>query len=263
MAYSRSNAPQTISLFTTTPRAYMNHVWEISMCWEGKGISLNILKFVSARQKTKFLGYVLFQYRYQTGPQITAAISDYLQPDNITDLHSFLGPTNQLSEFTDVISTLTESLRPLLKSKHEFVWDIVHEQAFDKTKQDLTSSPILVYYDPQKLMSLHVDAGRLRGLGFVLKQQREDGECYKQDRGAYQTLWPVMQWSSLRCWELFGSLKKSNILSGSSAFRNGHRSHTIVDCHKQVSSERNWKPSTSTFEDEVDVLQPCSDLEAG
>ena len=150
--------------YDDTFEAHVNHVWDILMGSEEKGISLSIQKFVFARQETKFSGYVLFIYGYRTDPQITAAISDYPRPDNITDLCSFRGLVDQLSEFTDMISKLTEPLRPLLKSKNEFMWAIIHEQAFNKTKQALTSSPILAYYDPRKTTLLHVDASRYMDL---------------------------------------------------------------------------------------------------
>ena len=67
-----------------------------------------------------------------------------------------------------------EPLRHLLKEKNVFTWTVEHDQAFQATKALLAQTPVLAYYDPKRPTSLHCDASRLNGLGFVLKQQQED-----------------------------------------------------------------------------------------
>jgi hypothetical protein len=50
-----------------------------------------------------------------------------------------------------------------------------HEKDFKAARESLSSSSQLSFYDPASPTSLHVDAPRLRGLGFTLRQQNADG----------------------------------------------------------------------------------------
>ena len=70
-----------------------------------------------------------------------------------------------------------QPLRPLLKPKNEFVWNQEQEDAFQATKDILTSTPVQAYFDPRKQTQLRVDASRLNGLGLALTQTQEDGTC--------------------------------------------------------------------------------------
>ncbi len=48
----------------------------------------------------------------------------------------------------------------------------------EQTHRDMSKQtvPTLAYYDPTRLTALHTDASRLRGLGFILKQQQTNGD---------------------------------------------------------------------------------------
>lgn len=160
--------------YDDTYSGHVQHVRQILQRCVERRISLNLPKFHFGRQEIDFAGYMLSQQGYCIDPQITKAVHDFPRPATITDLRSFFGLANQLSEFTDEVAAKLEPLRPLLKPKNEFLWDEVHEQAFNNTKYALSSTPVLAYYDPQKPTSLHTDASRLKGLGFVLKQRQDD-----------------------------------------------------------------------------------------
>ena len=155
--------------------SHVTHVRKILQRCADKGISLKREKFVFAQKQVQFCGYILSPEGYRIDPCITEAITQFPKPTNITDLRSFFGLANQLGEFTDVIAAKLEPLRPLLKPKNAFCWDEVHDRAFTETKEALASAPILTYYDPNKPTSLHVDASRLNGIGFVLRQRQTAG----------------------------------------------------------------------------------------
>ena len=67
------------------------------------------------------------------------------------------------------------SRRPLLSSRNDFLWTPVHDEAFLKAKQALTTAPTLAYFDPTKDTRLYTDASRL-GLGFLLMQKSQQNE---------------------------------------------------------------------------------------
>ena len=143
------------------------------MC--GQGISLKREKFVFAQKEATFCGYVVSGNGYSIYPDTAQPIKQFPTPTNLTDLRSFFGLANQLANFTDKVAKIIKSHRPLLKPRNEFHWDEVHDKAFQETRNALTETPVLAYYDPLKQTSLHTDASRLKGPRFVLKQQQTDG----------------------------------------------------------------------------------------
>ena len=48
------------------------------------------------------------------------------------------------------MAELLEPLRPLLSTKHEFVWAAAHEEALVKVKEHLTRAPTLAFFDMEK-----------------------------------------------------------------------------------------------------------------
>ena len=59
-----------------------------------------------------------------------------------------MGLTNQLTTSTNELAPILAPLRPLLSNRNEFVWTSAHDLAFQKTKQLLTTAPVLAYFDP-------------------------------------------------------------------------------------------------------------------
>ena len=89
---------------------------------------------------------VLSQYGYQTDRQITAAISDYPRQYNRFTLLSRSRYSVVWVHRCDI--SIDGTIAPSSEIKEWIRAGYRHEQAFDKTKQALTSSPILTYYDP-------------------------------------------------------------------------------------------------------------------
>ena len=173
-----------IIIYDRTYEEHVKHVREVLERCRQRKISLKREKFVFAQPKAKFSGYIVGPDGFAADPSLTKAIREFPRPTNITELRSFLGLANQLSNFTDSISTAMEPLRPLLKTKNYFMWDASHDQAFEATKQALSVTPTLAYYDPGCPTALHTDASRLRGLGFVLKQKKADGKWHLIQAGS-------------------------------------------------------------------------------
>ncbi|MFO0089907.1 MAG: Ty3/Gypsy family RNase HI domain-containing protein, partial [bacterium] len=61
-----------------------------------------------------------------------------------------------------------------MKKSYTWEWTTTHDNAFRRARDTLAAVPDLAFYDPALPTALHVDASRLNGLGFVLKQQHAD-----------------------------------------------------------------------------------------
>ena len=88
-----------------------------------------------------------------------------------------MGLINQLSMFVGNIADHAAPLRDLMKVSNIFTWLDVHQTAMDNLKKTIASPRVLAHFsaDPSHTVALHVDASRLRGLGFVLLQRQDAG----------------------------------------------------------------------------------------
>ena len=139
-----------------------------------KGITLNPNKFNFAEENVKFVGYSVTSEGIEDDPEKISAIEKFPKPSNISELRSFLGLVNQLSEFSHEISTKVTPLRGLLSQKNQYQWLSCHDTAFEETEKALKSPPVLGHYDPKKEITLLTDASKLNGLGYAMIQ-KENG----------------------------------------------------------------------------------------
>ena len=149
---------------------HINRVHAVLTRCRSHGITLNRDKFKVAAPSVRFCGFTLSQAGVEADDEKVRAIRDFPTPSNLTDLRSFMGLVNQLSEFTPEIATTAADLRPLLSTKRLFTWLPDHDVAFQRTKEALTSPPVLATYDLGKPVILQTDASRLNGLGYALLQ---------------------------------------------------------------------------------------------
>ena len=90
-------------------------------------------------------------------------------PTNVTELQEFLGLVTYLSPFIPGLSTLTASLRELLKKDTDFSWNCTYDIAFERVKEAVVSDTTLRYFDPSLPVTIQVDASQV-GLGAALLQ---------------------------------------------------------------------------------------------
>ena len=79
-------------------------------------------------------------------------------PKNPTELKSFLGMLNFYGKFIPNLSSILEPLHSLLRKDVVRKWKVEQQEAFDKAKNQLQSSDVLVHYDPEKELVVSCDA---------------------------------------------------------------------------------------------------------
>ena len=112
-------------------------------------------------------------------------------PTNVKELRSFLGMITYCSKFIPNFTTLTDSLRQLLKTNVPWTWNKCHENSFKTLQELLISSDTLAYFNPTAPTNLVTDASPI-GLGAVISQLQTDGS-WRPISYASRSLTPVEQ----------------------------------------------------------------------
>ena len=95
-------------------------------------------------------------------------------PQNLKEFKSFLGLLSYYSKFLPNLSSVLAPLYCLLRKDAHWKWSVEEEKAFQCSKESLTSSPLLVHFDPTLPVILACDASEV-GIGAVLTHRMPDG----------------------------------------------------------------------------------------
>ena len=139
--------------------------------------TLNVAKCKFHQTEVDFLGHRISEQGIQPLTDKLNAITNYKAPQNITELRRFMGMAQQLSKFTPTLAEASAPLRDLLSSKSMWLWTTVHQVAFEKTKQILTTQLVLAHYDIQKETKIRTDGSSKNGISAILYQKH--GEEWK------------------------------------------------------------------------------------
>ena len=150
-----------ILLFGDDFPTHLQRIRQMMVRCRKHGITFNKDKFEVAEPRVRFCGYNLFAVGVSAGEDRISVIWDFPTPANLTDLRSFMGLVNQLSEFTQDIAAAAQPLRPLMSPKRTFTWTADHDKAFSDVKTATTQPSPLAHFDPVLPFILQTDASRL------------------------------------------------------------------------------------------------------
>lgn len=132
-------------------------------------LRINREKSHFARESVKFLGHIIVPGGIQIDPEKTAAISNMPAPKDVRHLKTFLQTSSWFRRFIPDYAEVARPLTGLLKKRATWTWSTPQQEAFEKIKALLTSSPILRQADETKTFILRTDSSAYC-LGAVLMQ---------------------------------------------------------------------------------------------
>ena len=121
-------------------------------------------------EKVSFLGHILSKDGIAVDPGKVQDVLDWKQPQNISEIRSFLGLAGYYRRFIENFSKIAKPMTELLKNGVKFEWTQACEEAFQTLKDRLTTAPMLAQSNISKSIDVYCDASRI-DLGCVLMQE--------------------------------------------------------------------------------------------
>eukprot|EP00794_Sanderia_malayensis_P021168 gene21168-biopygen14712 len=135
------------------------------------GLTLNLSKCKLLKRNLEFFGFHFTKHGTKPDPKKVDVFVNSPRPTNVSEHRSLLGMSNYSSQYIHDYATVTEPLRRLTHKEEKFIWGTEQEEAYQKLKTALLSSPVMSYFDISKETVVLVDASPV-GLSAILSQRK-------------------------------------------------------------------------------------------
>ena len=222
-----------------TADEHLKRLEEVLSRLEKAGLCLQKSKCHFMVSSVTFLGHKVDKDGLHPLPDKISAVLSAPTPRNLQELKSYLGLLSYYSKFLPKLSTVLAPLYRLLRKDTHWRWMAAEEKAFDLSKELLTSSRLLVHFDPSLPLILACDASDY-GVGAVLAHRMPNGEerpigYASRSLSKAERNYPQLEKEALAC--IFGVKRFHSYLFG-------HHFHLITD-HKPLLALLNEHRSTS------------------
>ena len=140
-------------------------------CFQDCGLTLGHKKCEFNKESIKFFGVIFSNKGLSPNPDKVEALTKLLAPVDTQEVCSFLGMLNFSAPFIPNYSIITAPLRALTKKHAPFNWTTDCQQAFERLKALMATSPVLTYFHPNRPPKLIVDRSKKDGVAATLTQQ--------------------------------------------------------------------------------------------
>lgn len=126
------------------------------------------------KSEISYCGHVIDKHGLHKLKEKIEAILQAPNPQNVSQLRSYLGLVNYYHKFLPNLATTLHPLNALLQTGAKWEWSKDCDRAFKETKRLNTSDELLTHYDPARPIRLACDASPY-GIGCVLSHLMENG----------------------------------------------------------------------------------------
>jgi hypothetical protein len=160
-------------LYADTWDKHMEQILKLFEKLSHANLTVNLVKSDFCHATVTYLGHIVGQGQVKPIEAKVQAINEFPAPTNKKELMRFLGMAGYYRKYCQNFSVIAYPMTNLLKKNSKFEWSNSCQEAFDKIKAILVSSPVLSTPDFDKQFNLTVDASDV-GCGAVLTQIGED-----------------------------------------------------------------------------------------
>ncbi|CBY12722.1 unnamed protein product [Oikopleura dioica] len=137
------------------------------------GLILNSRKCQLASHELDFIGHRITAFGIKPLKKHLEAVENMKPPNDKSELKRFLGMVNFNIKFVRKGSEILAPLYKLTSAKVDYEWLKQHDQAFEKTKEELLTEPTLAHYKPGSKLVLVTDSSG-HAVGGTLYQVIDD-----------------------------------------------------------------------------------------
>ena len=109
------------------------------------GLTLILSKCNILKHNLEFFGFCFTKEGTKPDPKKVQASVNSPRPTNVSELRSLLGMSNYSSQYIHDYVTITQPLHRLTHKDEKFIWG-KEQEAYQKLKNALLSSPVMSYY---------------------------------------------------------------------------------------------------------------------
>ena len=171
-------------------------------------LKLGAEKCTFAAKEVSYLGHRVTEEGLLPDPSLLTVIREIQPPKNATEVRSFLGLAGYYRRYVKNFAAIAGPLHALTRKDVVFHWSSECQDAFDRLKTFLTTSPITAFPDFSLPFRLYTD-GSTASLGAILAQVREGKEriicCASRSLNQAKKLYPV---TKLECLAIVWAVAK-------------------------------------------------------
>ena len=158
----------------STDEEHLGTLEEVLTRMEQAGLRLKKSKCAFMVDSVTYLGHKIDANGLHPVEKKLEAVQRAPKPRNVSELKSYLGLLTYYGKFLPNLATTLAPLYKLLRGSVQWHWSGEQDKAFEASKKLLTTSQLLVHFDPNKKLVLSCGASAY-GIGAVLAHQFPDG----------------------------------------------------------------------------------------
>ncbi len=148
---------------------HMSHLETILAAISKAGLVLQSTKCSFGFSKLKYLGHIISKDGIEVDPEKVRAVNEFPVPKKVKNVQSFVALCSYYRRFIPRFAHIAKPLHDLTRKDVPFIWKDIHQNAFDKLKDLMCTTPILGYPDESSPTEIHADGSGL-GLGCCIVQ---------------------------------------------------------------------------------------------
>ena len=196
-------------VFAVTWEEQLDHLHQVFEQLQHTKLKLGAEKCTFAAKEVSYLGHRVTEEGLLPDPSLLAAIREINPPKNATEVRSFLGLAGYYRWYVKTFATIAGPLHALTQKDAVFHWSSECQDAFDRLKTLLTTSPITAFPDFSLPFHLYTDVS-IAGLGTILAQIQEGKEliicCASRSLNQEEKAYPAIK---LECLAIVWAIAKS------------------------------------------------------